>query len=143
MSKLPDSIIAHLGLGSGNEVAGSGATSPGAEWPQDAPDSEARYRPRTFPYFRHLPYQVEDEAERQRHLDEITRNLYISIEARDFSPGAVRWTRELRNWLDLKFDPPRETRAKLVKLYYELSMAPGLDSPVAERFASTFMNLIK
>ena len=142
MSKPPDIIIAHLGL-NGNEQAGSGATSPGAEWREDEGDQQSRYRPRTLPYKENLPYKTEDESEAQAHLGDIVRNLYISIEARDFSPGAVRWSRELRGWLSLKFDPPRKTRAKLVKLYYELAMAPGLDPPVSERFSSMFMTLTK
>jgi proteasome activator subunit 4 len=141
MSKLPDYLVAHIV--NGNDRAGSGATSPGAEWREDEGDQQSRYRPRTYPYHRYLPYEVEDEAERQRHLDEIVRNLYIALEARDFTPGAVRWSRELRSWLGLKFDPPRKTRAKLVRLYYELALAPGLDSAVSERFASMFMTLTK
>jgi proteasome activator subunit 4 len=142
MSKLPDFLIAHLGI-NGNEQAGSGATSPGAEWRDDEGDQQSRYRPRTYKYLETLSYDVEDEAERQGHLNEIVRNLYIAIEARDFSPGAVRWSRELRSWLALKYDPPRKTRAKLVKLYYELAMAPGLDPAVSERFASMFMTMTK
>jgi len=142
MSKLPDFLIAHLGI-NGSDQTGSGATSPGAEWRDDEGDQQSRYRPRTYPYHRYLPYDVEDEAERQTHLDGIVRNLYIAIEARDFSPGALRWSRELRSWLALKFDPPRKTRAKLVRLYYELAMAPGLDPAVSERFASMFMTLTK
>lgn len=140
MSKLPDFLTAHLGI-NGADQSGSGATSPGGEWTDD--EGEQRYRPRTYPYHQYLPYDVEDEAERQGHLYDIIRNLYIAIEAQDFSPGAVRWSRELRGWLSLKFDPPRKTRAKLVKLYYRLAMAPGLDPTVSERFASMFMTLTK
>jgi len=143
MSKVSDFLAAHLGA-NGNDQAASGATSPGAEWRDDDDgDVAARYRPRTYPYYRHLPYNTEDESERQKNLDEIIKHLYISIEAGDFAPGAVHWSRELRSWLSLKFDPPRKTRVKLVKLYYELAMAPGLDPTVAERFASMFMVLTK
>lgn len=142
MSKIPDYVLAQLGL-SGNDQVDSGATSPGAGWGDGEGDQQSRYRPRTFPYTKYLPYDVEDDAERQAHLDFIIKNLYISIEARDFAPGAVRWSRELRNWLELKFDPPRATRSKVVKLYYELSMAPGLGAAVAERFANMFMILVK
>lgn len=109
----------------------------------DNPQGKARSRPRTYPYFRYLPYDVEDEAERQRNLDEILKYLYIAVEAGDFNLGAVHWTRELRSWLSLKFDPTREQRVKLVKLYYELALAPGIDVGVAERFASMFMALTK
>ena len=69
--------------------------------------------------------------------------MYIAIESGDFNPGAVHWTRELRGWLSLKFDPIREQRIKLVRLYYELALAPGIDPTVSERFASMFMLLTK
>ena len=102
-----------------------------------------RNRPRTFPYMRYLPYQVESEAERQKNLEEILKYLYICIQAGDFVVGAVHWTRELRNWLSLKFDLTKVQRAKLVRLYYELALAPGIDLVAAERFASTFNVLLK
>ena len=126
----------------------SRATSPGGEPAPNPlhledPDQKARSRPRTYPYTQYLPYEVEDEAERQRNLDEILKYLYIAVEAGDFNPGAVHWTRELRAWFSLKFDPTREQRAKLVRLYYELALAPGIDPGVSERFASMFMTLTK
>jgi proteasome activator subunit 4 len=103
----------------------------------------ARTRPRTFPYFRYLPYDTEDQEERERNLEDCIKNLYVAVSAGDFSPGAVHWTREIRGWLSLKFDLPRGVRVKLVKLYYELALAPGLDYIIAERFASMFMVLTK
>ncbi|KAI9375287.1 hypothetical protein BJX61DRAFT_169817 [Aspergillus egyptiacus] len=123
----------------------SRATSPGGQ-PDGANgegEPKARVRPRTYPYFRYLPYQLEDETQRQRNLRDILSQLYIAVESGDFSPGAVHWTRELRGWLSLKFDPTRSERIRLVKLYYELSLAPGIDPNVAERFASMFMLLTK
>src|SRR5690606_20739261 len=60
------------------------------------PLKKARGRPRTYPYFKLLPYELETEAERQRNLDEILKYLYIAVEAGDFSLGVVHWTRELR-----------------------------------------------
>jgi proteasome activator subunit 4 len=103
----------------------------------------SRSRPRTFKYHTTLPYEVEDDARRQKDLSEILKYLYIAVQAGDFTPGAVHWTRELRSWLSLKFDPTKEQRVKLVKLYYELSLAPGIDPGVSERFSSMFMLLTK
>ena len=126
----------------------SRATSPGGE-PRDE-DGQAngvshlsRGRPRTYPYFKYLPYDVETEAERQNNLKEILKHLYISIEATDYSPGVIHWTRELKSWLGLKFDLTRTQRVNLVRLYYELALAPGIDVAVAERFANMFMILTK
>ena len=100
-------------------------------------------RERTYPYFRCLPYKIEDEAERQKNFKEILNHLYVAVESGDLAPGAVHWTRELRNWLGLKFRPSKEQRIKLVKLYYELALAPGVDTSTADRFASMFMVLTK
>lgn len=126
----------------------SRATSPGGDAAYQngagSVDLEVqRNRPRTFPYFTTLPYEVETEERRQNDLAEILKYLYIAVEAGDFTPGAVHWTRELRSWLSLKFDPTKEQRIKLVKLYYELALAPGIEPSVAERFASMFMMLTK
>lgn len=131
----------------GSEI--SRATSPGGAGGldqtqfTDTVDLLKRNRPRTFPYFTTLPYQVEDDSLRQKNLAEILKHLYIAIQAGDFTPGALHWTRELRSWLGLKFDPTKEQRVQLVKLYYELALAPGIDPSVAERFASMFMLLTK
>jgi len=127
----------------------SRATSPGGErirWNVDAVDESykrTRYYPRTYPYFKCLPYEVEEETRRQGDLEEILKHLYIAVQAGDFSPGAVHWTRELRSWLSLKFDLTKEQRVKLVKLYYELSLAPGIETSTSERFSSMFMLLVK
>jgi proteasome activator subunit 4 len=114
-----------------------------AESGRNFESKETRNRPRTYPYFKYLPHDVEDEAERQRNLDMILKQLYIAVESSDFIPGAVHWTTELKRWLNLKFDPTKEQRTKLVKLYYELALAPGIDPAAAEKFSSTFMQLTK
>lgn len=151
MSKsFADFRLTHLNSYS-NDQSTSGATTPGGvDWGKDEDNAQdidqernARHKPRTYPYFEYLPYPVEDEAARQAALEGILKNLYISIKAGDFAPGAVHWTRELRAWLSLKFDLPRVTRVKLVKLYYELSLAPGVDPNVSERFASLYSVLMK
>lgn len=123
----------------------SRATSPGGEEPREMSGTKdlARHRPRTYPYQRYLPYQVEDNAQRQKNFDEILKQLYIAIEARDFSSGALYWTREIKNWLNLKFEATKDQRVKLVKLYYELALAPGIESVAAERFCGMLMILTK
>lgn len=107
------------------------------------PDAPARYFPRTFPYLTTLPYETESENQRRRNLDIILKHLYISVTAGDLAVGAVHWTKELRAWLALKYDPTREQRVKLIKLYYELALAPGIEVETADKFASMFMLLAK
>jgi proteasome activator subunit 4 len=144
--------ISHLmaALDSAAGLDSSRATSPAGDW-RDAngdvngtdADKQSRSRERTFPYFDSLPYETEEQSEREDNLNTCLKHLYIAVSAGDFAPGAVHWTREIRGWLSLKFDVPRSTRVKLVNLYYELALAPGLDYLVAERFASMFMALTK
>ena len=149
-SKLSELIAA---LQDTDETGDSRATSPGPG-PGPGPGAETvvtmedkmevtRNRPRTFPYARYLPYDTESQADRQKNLDEILKYLYVSVEAGDFAVGATHWTRELRNWLSLKFDLTKDQRVKLVKVYYELALAPGPDITAADRFASTFNVLLK
>ncbi|KAK4190875.1 proteasome activator BLM10 [Podospora australis] len=121
----------------------SRATSPGVPCADHNDDDKKRYRPRTFSYFRLLPFEVEDDAHRDAALRGILKNLYISIMAEDFSPGALHWTRELQGWLNLKFEMTRELRARLAHLYYHLSLAPGLDSNTADRFSRMVITLTR
>lgn len=123
----------------------SRATSPGLSFTINGVESEQekRYQPRTYPYFKLLPYNVEEEVERNAALEEILKQLYIAIKAEDITPGAVHWTRELKGWLNLKFEITRTLRVKLVKLYYMLSFAPGMDATAADRFESMFRTLLK
>ena len=138
-------------LHSPDDIADSRATSPGpgpgplsgtADAMEDR-KQETRNRPRTYPYIRYLPYKAESQETRQDNLRQILEYLYISIQAGDFVVGAAHWTRELRNWLSLKFDLTKEQRVRLVHLYYDLALAPGVDVSAVERFASTFNTLLK
>ncbi|KAK6503911.1 hypothetical protein TWF506_002135 [Arthrobotrys conoides] len=140
-----DSLSLHLGASVDGAQDISRTTTPGPGW-QDESDDEIklpRQRQRTFPYTQYLPYECETEEVRLRNLEEIIKRLYIAVEAGDFAPGALHWTRELRSWLQMKFDLPRHTRARLVKLFYNLALSRGLTLSVSERFASMFMLLTK
>ncbi len=121
----------------------SRATTPGIPCSKSDEDDKKRYRPRTFAYFQQLPFAVEKETQRDAALHGILKQLYIAVDAEDFSPGALHWTRELQGWLNLKFEMTRELRAKLAKLYYSLALAPGLDSTAADRFLRMVVTLTR
>ncbi|KAI1265439.1 hypothetical protein F5Y18DRAFT_427037 [Xylariaceae sp. FL1019] len=120
----------------------SRATSPGLPSSSRGDDSK-RYRPRTFAYFQLLPYPVEEEAQRDAAQQGILKQLYISVKAEDFSSGAQHWTRQLQAWMSLKFDMPRELRARLAKLYFHLALARGLDVNATDRFSRMVMSLTR
>lgn len=148
-----DRVSELLGAGDGNGSNGSShddsrATSPGAVARSDSEDDGegeplGRTRARVFPYQRYLPYESETYEQRVQDIDEMIKHLYVSIAAGDFVPGAMHWTKELRGCLALKFDLTKKQRISLVRLYYELSLAPGLEYSAQERFASMFMVLTK
>jgi Proteasome-substrate-size regulator, N-terminal len=91
-----------------------------------------------FNYWTHLPYDVEDEATRIAHLNEIIADLYTYIRAGDLEGGARTSSRQIKRWLHLKFKMPKETRKTLIKLYYELSLTFGIDASAADTFANMF-----
>jgi hypothetical protein len=91
-----------------------------------------------YNYWNHLPYTVEDENTRIAHLDDIIKDLYTCIRAGDFEAGARIASRQIKRWLHLKFKMPKETRKKLINLYYELSLTPGIDPSAADTFANMF-----
>ncbi|KAI0887756.1 uncharacterized protein GGS22DRAFT_88722 [Annulohypoxylon maeteangense] len=138
----PATGVSHFLYVAGDAISRTTSPGPPPSTSLDVDDNK-RYRPRTFAYFQLLPYPVEDEAERDAALQGILKQLYIAIKAEDFSPGALHWTRQLQGWLSLKFDMSRELRAKLVKLYFHLSLAKGLDDTSADRFAKMVVTLIR
>ncbi|KAK5136098.1 hypothetical protein LTR08_004148 [Meristemomyces frigidus] len=148
--RISELLGGHLNGHHGGNDDDSRATSPGAAPLRgEAGDGDTdlarlgRTRPRVFPYAKYLPYETESSEQREADMDEMIRHLYIAVASGDFVPGAVHWTKEIRGWMSLKFDLTRKQRISLVKLYYELALAPGLEYAVAERFASMFMVLTK
>jgi proteasome activator subunit 4 len=122
----------------------SRATSPGLPDANGAEDDgKKRYRPRTFKYFNLLPYPVEDGSQRDEALAKMLAQLYTAVSAEDYAPGVLHWTRELQGWLNLKFEMTRELRAKLAKLYYHITLAPGLDPTTADRCTKMLITLTR
>lgn len=125
------------------EATISRTNSPGPSYMKPDEDDQRRYRPRTFSYFDHLPFPVEEISQRDAALAGILKHLYMAIKAEDFAPGALHWTRELQGWLNLKFEMTRDLRASLAKLYYHLSLAPGLDPSTTDRFVKMVVVLTR
>ena len=90
-----------------------------------------------------LPFEAEPQETRDKALDGILHNLYITLRSEDFTPGAMFWSRQLQNWLNLKFEMPRSLRARLTTMFYNLALAPGLAYEVSDRFTSMVILLTK
>ncbi|EMR08512.1 hypothetical protein PNEG_02995 [Pneumocystis murina B123] len=97
---------------------------------------------KTFLYREILPYNIENKEKQLENLEKITKNIYISLAANDFSKAAI-FSKEINNWLNLKFDLPRQIRIKLVNVYYELCTTEGISPNNQRRFESLFLSLTK
>ncbi|BFZ54532.1 Proteasome activator BLM10 [Savitreella phatthalungensis] len=96
----------------------------------------------TFPYFSCLPYTTETQEERLARLSIVVDALEHALASEDW-PRALYWNTELRDWLSLKFRMPQELRIRLIRIYYELITAFGIDSRPHARFMTTFLTLTK
>jgi len=135
---------ARRAVGAYDHAGISRASSPGGALRDEHSELQkpSRGHPETFDYKDSLPYETEGLEREQEVLQEIIRGLYISIES-GFDEQTTVWIREVKQWLSLKFTPTKEQRISLAKLSYEMALAPGLESSVAERFASLFYVLVK
>ncbi|CCG83319.1 Putative uncharacterized protein [Taphrina deformans PYCC 5710] len=97
---------------------------------------------RTYPYFECLPYPIEDGNHRLHNLRKITEELHNAFAAEDWN-RALYWNTELRDWSALKFKLPKHTRIQLLKVYFEVITAFGVDPRAHGRFMSTFLHLSK
>jgi proteasome activator subunit 4 len=136
--------IAHLlAQINGPSESVSRASSPGLAATDEAADGQRRTAPRSFPYCDLLPHPVETAAERDAALGRILEQLYVCLQAADYSVGALHWTVELQAWMDLKFDLPRDVRLGLIRIYYALCLLPTerLQAVAIDKFVAAFLSL--
>ncbi|KAH6646836.1 hypothetical protein BKA67DRAFT_663210 [Truncatella angustata] len=74
-----------------------------------------------------LPFRIKGNAERYDALKILLTQLYLAIKTGDYRSEAQYWTEELKRWSELNGDLPRNVRATLVKIYYQLALSPGMD----------------
>ncbi|KAI7908029.1 uncharacterized protein BX663DRAFT_425475 [Cokeromyces recurvatus] len=94
-------------------------------------------------YAQSLPYANLLDKEAETWLNTICTNLVISVKAKDFTIGAVAWIKRLANYLDMKHAVPREIRASLSKLLYEMVIMPGMELALVELWANSCIRLIR
>ncbi|GAA6053733.1 hypothetical protein JCM3770_003189 [Rhodotorula araucariae] len=107
--------------------------------PQQAPKKRRRLpRPKEKPrsqqldYQEALPYATESIEEMDKKLEEIVRRLVDCVRAKDYDVGFVQWNHRLECWMSLKYPMKRELRAKLGRLYFEISVLPGMDARLVD-----------
>ncbi|KAF9423952.1 hypothetical protein BGZ94_008121 [Podila epigama] len=90
-----------------------------------------------------LPYGNELAAEASEMLSTILHHIGLSLQAEDWAPGAIYWAKQLNQYLDLKYTLPLESRVGLAKVFYELTVAPGMDCTMIEAWSTYCRRLIK
>lgn len=97
----------------------------------------------TMHYSQSLPYADLLDHEAEQWLNDICVNLALSVKAKDFTRGALAWVKRLSSYMDMKHAVPRETRAHLAKLLYEMIIMPGMEPALVELWSNNCIRLIR
>jgi proteasome activator subunit 4 len=107
-----------------------------------------------------LPYNIESKEDMRERLEFILGRIMICAEAKNW-PVLVSWSGVLQwcvvwsdvsyssvektvpcSWLLMLYPMPVRIRAKLARLYYELSILPGIEPRLIRKSADMFSKLI-
>ncbi|KAJ6627278.1 hypothetical protein B0H10DRAFT_1780024 [Mycena sp. CBHHK59/15] len=78
-------------------------------------------------YLAAAPYPCESPDEMLAKLEHIIAKIHVCIKAKNWLVLST-WDGLLECWLLMRYPIPKPTRAKLVRLYYELALLPGVDA---------------
>ncbi|KAG6889358.1 hypothetical protein C0995_001423 [Termitomyces sp. Mi166 len=92
-------------------------------------------------YLGSVPYATESVDEMHQKLEEIVGKIYIAAKAQNWLVLST-WDGMLQCWLLMRYPMPKLTRAKLVRLYYELSMIPGVEPRIIRSWTDMLSRLL-
>jgi proteasome activator subunit 4 len=109
-------------------------------------------------YLNSVPYECETLEEMQAKLEHMVGKIMICAHAKNWLllttwDGLLQWRVSIFrirptmltyifSWLLMRYPMPRATRAKLVRLYYELCLVPGLEPRVIRNWADMLSRLL-
>jgi proteasome activator subunit 4 len=108
-------------------------------------------------YLDSLPYDCESPEEMQESLEDIVQKIYICAKSKNWLvlttwDGMLQWCDLPRlafafayfvcSWLLMRYPMAKSTRAKLVRMYYELCLAPGIEPRVIRSWADMVSRLL-
>lgn len=111
--------------------------------PEDIEHATDRYMLKLKEYARSLPYTIEPYARMLEMLNFILLRLTQCIKAKDYEPGFVQWDSMLSYWNMLKYPIPKEKRVLLAKLYFQVSVTPGMSIQVVAICADGLSHLTR
>ncbi|KAG6869164.1 hypothetical protein C0993_012263 [Termitomyces sp. T159_Od127] len=92
-------------------------------------------------YLASLPYETESVDQMHQKLEEIVGKIYIAAKTQNWLVLST-WDGMLQCWLLMRYPIPKSTRAKLVRLYYELSLIPGVEPRVIRSWTDMLSRLL-
>ncbi|TFK76811.1 hypothetical protein BDN72DRAFT_829977 [Pluteus cervinus] len=92
-------------------------------------------------YLDSLPYQCESVEEMQQKLEFIVGRIFVCAKAKNWQM-LTTWDGMLQCWMLMRYPIVKTTRAKLVRLYYELSITPGIEARVIRNWADMLSRLL-
>ncbi|KAF5377581.1 hypothetical protein D9615_005140 [Tricholomella constricta] len=92
-------------------------------------------------YLGSVPYETESVEEMHQKLEEIVGKIFISAKSQNWLVLST-WDGMLQCWLLMRYPMPKSTRAKFVRLYYELSLIPGVEPRVTRSWTDMLSRLL-
>lgn len=112
-------------------------------------------------YLNSLPYECESTEEMQEKLEQIVGKIFVCAKAKNWLvlstwDGMLQWYYQLHvlvsiglsnvyfrnSWLLMRYPMQKSTRAKLVRLYYELCLLPGMEPRVIRSWSDMLNRLL-
>ncbi|CCM01636.1 uncharacterized protein FIBRA_03697 [Fibroporia radiculosa] len=113
---------------------GSGTLTPGQS-------ASERQRAALHSYIDSLPYKCESVEEMQAKLEHIISRISICAETKNWLV-LTTWDGMLQCWLLMHYPMTKSMRAKLVRLYFELCLVPGIEPRVVRNWADMLSRLL-
>ncbi|KAK7468647.1 Proteasome activator BLM10 [Stygiomarasmius scandens] len=92
-------------------------------------------------YVNSVPYKCESIEDMHQRLEEIVGKIYICAKSQNWLALAT-WDGMLQCWLLMRYPMQKSTRAKLVRLYFELCLVPGVEPRVIRTWADMLSRLL-
>ncbi|KAF8807238.1 hypothetical protein BYT27DRAFT_7232792 [Phlegmacium glaucopus] len=139
-TQLPDISSLHV-----NDVPDMRSTNASGEHlPEDIDKTGGnRYMEKLKNYAKALPYSIEPYSKMTEMFDFILHRLTQSVEARDYGVGFMQWDSMITYWCILKYPIPKDRLVALAKLYFQISITPGMPTQIVATCADGFKELTK
>ncbi|KAJ7666470.1 hypothetical protein B0H17DRAFT_1162570 [Mycena rosella] len=92
-------------------------------------------------YLDAAPYPCESHEEMLAKLERIISKIHVCIKAKNWLVLST-WDGVLECWLLMRYPIPKPLRAKLVRLYYELILLPGIDARTCRNWVHMFNRVL-